>query len=331
MNQKVRWGILGTAHIAESAFLPALRAAGGRAYAVAGREHTRTEQYAQKNGIERAHEGYKVLVDDPEVEAVYVPLPNSLHAEWTIAALEAGKAVLCEKPLCASVEQAARVLEVARHASRPLWEAFVFPFHRQQIWLQDLVASGAVGTVREIHSQFHFRLRDRNNIRLAPELAGGALHDLGCYPIHFAQLVFRSRPLDAVSMVRWAPEGVDEDLQAIMDYGDDRRLVFSCGMTGEAAPFTRVVGETGEIRMSNPFHARRSDTLEVVTHQGKTTEHLGEEEPSFTQAIRHIHAVLAGEAEPRHTALDDSIDTETGLNLVRTSMRQKSERVSGQP
>src|SRR5580704_3893444 len=122
----VRWGIIGTANIARAAFLPGLRQAGGVAAAVAGRDAARTGQYARDHGIERAIAGYQNVIDDPAVDALYIPLPNSLHAEWTIAALRAGKPVLCEKPLCGSLAETMRVIDVARQTGTLLWEAFVF-------------------------------------------------------------------------------------------------------------------------------------------------------------------------------------------------------------
>src|SRR6476619_1691344 len=158
-GEPVRWGILGTAGIAASAFLPALaEAGGGEAAAVASRDGARAARWAAEHGLTRGVEGYRPVIEDPGIEAVYIPLPNGLHAEWTIAALEAGKAVLCEKPLCVTPEETRRVLATADAASVPLWEAFVFPFHEQIELVHDAVADGQIGEVREIASRFHFVL-----------------------------------------------------------------------------------------------------------------------------------------------------------------------------
>ena len=132
IDEPVRWGILGTAGIAEGAFLPGLQDAGdGIALTVASRDGARAEAWASDQGVARGVQGYETVIEDPEVEAVYIPLPNGLHADWTIAALEAGKTVLCEKPLCGTVAETERVLAAARSAPGSLWEAFVFPFHDQ--------------------------------------------------------------------------------------------------------------------------------------------------------------------------------------------------------
>src|SRR5579875_1061609 len=154
----VRWGIVGTANIARAQFLPALRQAGGAASAVAGRDAARAETYARENGIDRAITGYQALIEDPGIDALYIPLPNSLHAEWTIRALQAGKPVLCEKPLCGRPAATERVLAAAMETGTLLWEAFVFPFHDQLRQVREMLEAGAIGEVAEIASNFHFPL-----------------------------------------------------------------------------------------------------------------------------------------------------------------------------
>jgi predicted dehydrogenase len=314
MAMDIIWGILGTANIARASFLPGLRAAGGgRAFAVASRTPERAAAFAAAHGIEHAVTGYGSLLEDPRIQAVYIPLPNSLHAVWTVAALRAGKAVLCEKPLCASLPETERVI------AEPglLWEAFVFPFHAQLARVGELLRAGAIGELREIHASFHFRLRSRANIRLDPALAGGALNDVGCYCVHAATLLFGERPAAAAAMATMAPEGVDEAMQGLLDFPGGRRLLLSCGLGRDRDCLTRLLGSEGEIRLSNPFHPGPADTLEVRAGGRVCIEHPTLPEPPFTEAIRHIHAVLGGEAAPRHLARDDSLRTAAGLALLR--------------
>jgi predicted dehydrogenase len=287
----VRWGILGTANIATVHFLPGLHAAGGGiAYAVSGRDRARTQQFAADNGIELALEGYTELVGDERVDAVYVPLPNSLHAEWTIAALKAGKAVFCEKPLCVSAEETESVLEVARESTQPLWEAFVFLFRDQTARLLDLIAGGAIGDVLEIQSTFHYPLSDRDDIRLDPALGGGVLYDAGCYPVRLARLLFESEAVSGTSMPRWAAEGVDEEAQAILAFPHERRLLLSCAMFRRYDTMARILGSRGEIRLSRPFQPHANDTLEIHGQGFAETERPNGDEPPFAPALRHIHA-----------------------------------------
>ena len=210
LGRSVRWGILGTAKIARNLFLPSLREAGGDPAAVAGRDPGRTEQWAAANGVGRAITGYQDLVGDPDIDALYIPLPNALHGEWTILALEAGKPVLCEKPLTGSAVQTGRVLAVARETGTPLWEAFAFPFHDQMARLRGILADGTIGDLREIQSDFHFLMGDpQTNIRMFASLDGGALLDVGCYPVRLARDLFGAEHEGAWARAEFAPGGVD--------------------------------------------------------------------------------------------------------------------------
>jgi predicted dehydrogenase len=307
----VRWGILGASGIAESSFLPSLREAGeGRAMVVGAREGRRAERWAVEFGVDRGVEGYAAVLADPAVEAVYVPLPNSLHAEWTIAALEAGKAVLCEKPLCGSVEQTERVLAAARAGGGLLWEAFVFPFHEQMARARSFIADGSIGELQEIWARFHFVLDDPGDIRMSASLAGGATQDVGCYPIRLARLLFDVEPdLSRASADAAWSAGVDVELWGTLPFGGDRRLQFSCGFRSAYDTFARVIGNVGELRMTNPFHPDPGDTLELI-HEGHAVSQepaMPSGERSFTPAIRHIHRVLRGDEEPRHLAVDEAL------------------------
>jgi predicted dehydrogenase len=316
----IRWGILGTANIARASFLPGLRAAGGIAAGVASRDMSKAEQWAAQHGVERGVQGYDALLADDSVQVVYIALPNHLHAEWTIAALRAGKTVLCEKPLCISVEETQKVLEVARGTGGLLWEAFVFPFHHQMDRVRELLAAGAIGEVREIQSNFYFQLRDRRNIRLSREMAGGALNDVGCYCLRLAELIFGSAADTAVAQAVWAPEGVEEEMSGIADYGDGRRLVFSCGLMRPYDTFTRLIGTEGEIRIVNPYHPSQIDHMEVRQSKRETIEHPTGPAPSFTRAIEHIHAVLRGEEQPRHLASRDSLGAARDVALLHRAI-----------
>jgi predicted dehydrogenase len=298
----VRWGIIGTANI------------GGTAEAVASRDAGAAERYAAQHGIARALTGYQRLIDDPDVDALYIALPNSLHAEWTIAALQGGKPVLCEKPLTGRLADTQRVLDVARQTGTLLWEAFVFPFHDQLVRVRAALGSGAIGELREIQSDFHFRVTRPDNIRLSRDLAGGALNDVGCYPIRLAFELFGRAHLSAWGSSVPGGRGVDLESVAVLGYGDGHTLVLSCGMNRRYDTFTRLLGSDGEIRMSNPFHPSDGDRLEILGNQTESTAAAAAGEPSFTAAIRHIQAVLGGAEEPRQLAIDTSLATAQALH-----------------
>jgi len=309
-----RWGIIGTANIARAAFLPALRAGGGIPAAVAGRDLARAEQYAREHGIDRAVAGYQNLIDDPAIDAVYIALPNSLHAEWAIRALEAGKPVLCEKPLCGVLADTERVLDVARRTGTLLWEAFVFPFNEQMDRIRSLVSGGAIGELREIQSDFHFLVSRPGNIRLSADLEGGALRDVGCYPVRLAQEFFGEHATAWATCERGG-QGIDIETWGTLGYAGGRRLLLSCGLRRAYDTFSRLLGTTGQIHVSNPFHPGADDQVTLYPARGEEAHwQATAAEPSFTAAIRHIDAVIAETEQPRLLAVETSLATARALH-----------------
>ena len=320
-SDPVRWGIISTANIARGQFLPGLRAAGGIPAAVAGRDLGRAQAWAEQHGVDRAVAGYQALIDDPDIDALYVPLPNSLHAEWTVKALRAGKPVLCEKPLCGTLAEAEQVLAVAGETGTLLWEAFVFPFHAQFAAVQKLLADGAVGELLEIQSDFHFMVRNPANIRLARDLDGGALNDVGCYPVRIALELFGAGHTDAWATAVWGGHDVDVDTQGSLGFPGGRRLLLTCGMRRAYDTFTRLLGTAGQIQLTNPFHPGRGDSYTVLTDgEPPRTLDAGAAEPSFTGMIRHIQNVLRGGEAPRQLALDTSLASARALHDLHQSM-----------
>ena len=315
---EVRWGILGAADIARAQFLPGLReAGGGRAVLVASRDGGRADAFARNHGVDQGVEGYDSVVDSPGIDAVYVALPNSHPARWAQRALEMGKAVLCEKPLCVGSAQTAAVLETATETGALLWESFVFPFQAQHRRLLDLLAGGAIGEVRELNSLFYFNLSRSEDIRLSEELGGGALADVGCYPIRLAQEVLSTRDPSAGDAVGFATGNgaVETEAGAVVDYGR-QRLVLGCGFGRAVDTFTRVLGTDGQIHLTNPFHPQPADTL-VLRRDGKeTVEHPTVDARSFTAALRRIPAVLREEETPAHLADESSLRTARTLEVV---------------
>ena len=299
----IRWGIVGTANIARAQFLPGLReAGGGRPVLVASRDRARATAYAADQGIDEGIADYAALVESPRVDAVYVALPNALHAEPTIRALRAGKAVLCEKPLCVGSAQAKDVLDVAAAAAAPLWEAFVFPFQAQHQRLVQLLADGAIGEPAQLYSAFHFLLSNRANIRMDADLGGGALADVGCYPIRLALELFGGAGSRAEACSAVTEGAVETDAAGIVAFGA-RRLLLTCGFNRSYDTFSSVLGSGGQVQLTNPFHPGPADTLTVLRPKADpVTERPTTDQRSFTAALRHIHAVLRGESAPRHTA-----------------------------
>lgn len=319
---QVRWGIIGTANIARAVFLPGLRQAGGDAAAVAGREAGRAGQFARDNGIGRGVAGYQALIEDPDIDALYIPLPNSLHAEWTIRALEAGKPVLCEKPLCGTLPDTERVLRSARQTGTLLWEAFAFPFHAQLARLRRLIADGAIGDLMEIKSNFHFAVTRPDNIRLSRELEGGALLDVGCYPVRLAAELFGAAHESAWATASRGGQGVDVDTWGVLGYPAGRRLMLSCGFGRSYDAFTTLEGTAGQIHVTNPFHPGPGDSYVVKAGRDEPRRYpAAPQELSFTALTRHINGVLRGEEEPRLLAVDTTLPVARGLHDLAEAMR----------
>ncbi|WP_083283640.1 Gfo/Idh/MocA family protein [Humibacillus sp. DSM 29435] len=318
MPDPMRWGVLGTANIAAKAFLPALREAGGVATVVGSRSENRGQTWAAENGVTRAGT-YESVVAADDVDAVYVALPNDQHSVWAAAALAAGKAVLCEKPIALNAAQAEHLV-AAVGPDDLLWESFVFAFHPQTTLLERLVAEGRIGDLTEIVSEFHFDITGATgNIRLSRELGGGALYDVGCYPLRLARHLFGSEPVHAATALTPSPGGVELDMAAVVDFPQSRRLIMSAGMRRPMSTFTRIVGTTGELRVTNPFHPTARDTVELWVGREHVETWPAASGSAFRHAIDHINAVILGQATAQHTAVQDAVQQARSLDLVRAA------------
>jgi predicted dehydrogenase len=260
----MRWGILGPGRIAR-AFLTGLAgSAGERAVAVGSRDLDRARAVADDFDVPRAYGSYAELLADETVEAVYVALPNSLHAEWSDAAARAGKHVLCEKPLGRNAAEAEAMFGVARECGVWLMEAFMYRFHPRTLALAELVARGDIGDPRLVRASFGFTVTDTANVRLSADLAGGALMDVGCYPVNAARLL--AGPVAGVSAVaRWADTGVDRTLAGTLDHTGGALSLVSCSLASSHHNLVQVVGSEGVVDMPVAF-TPPADRPSVLVH-----------------------------------------------------------------
>jgi predicted dehydrogenase len=329
---EVRWGIIGTANIARGQFLPGLREAGdGRAVLVGSRDAEKARAFAAEHGVDRGVAGYENVVESDDIDAIYVAVPNKFHSEWTIRALESGKAVLCEKPLSVGSAQTAAVLEAASAIPGALlWEAFVFPFQAQHQRLIELVTDRAIGEPAEIVSSFHFRVSNPANIRLSADLGGGSLADVGSYPLRLAYEVFGAAGCfgsdrnagfgnAAVSGSEVRGGQVEVEAAAIVSWGA-LRLLLTCGFRRSYDTFTRVLADQGQVHLTNPFHPGPGDTL-TLHRPGSdpVVEAPTTDARSFTAAIRHIHAVVRGAEAPRLTADSSALANARLIEAVQSA------------
>jgi D-xylose 1-dehydrogenase (NADP+, D-xylono-1,5-lactone-forming) len=251
----VKWGILSTARINGLFLAGARQSPDVEIVAVASRDDARAESYAREHGIERAHGSYEALLDDPEVEVVYIPVPNSMHVEWTVRALEAGKHVLCEKPLSRRAKEVELAFDTAESHERLLMEAFMYRHNPQTARLVELIREGAVGRLRLVRGAFSFAAREPANIRLSAELDGGALMDVGCYCVSAARLI-AGEPVRASAQQVIGGDGVDVGFVATMLCPDEVMAYFDAGLALATRDELEVVGEDGSLFLDDPWHCR---------------------------------------------------------------------------
>jgi predicted dehydrogenase len=255
MTTVLRWGVLSTANIAILKVIPGIRkAARCELAAIASRDAVLARDVADRLGIPKAHGTYEALLSDPDVDAIYIPLPNHLHAEWTIAAVGAGKHVLCEKPLALTVADAERMIEAARAAGVHLMEAFMYRHHPSWVAAVDLVRAGRIGRLTAVQTWFSFFNDDASNIRNVLDFGGGALFDIGCYAVNLSRLLFEGEPTRVAASLRRDPtSGVDVLTSAVLDF-DDGIAAFTCSTRVETDQRVDIYGTEGRITIAIPFN-----------------------------------------------------------------------------
>ncbi|HTN24327.1 MAG TPA: Gfo/Idh/MocA family oxidoreductase [Solirubrobacteraceae bacterium] len=265
--------------------------------AVASRDGVRARAYAEQWGIPRAHGSYEELLADPEVDAVYVSLPNGLHVDWTIRALEAGKHVLCEKPMDRRPQEVARAFDVAERAGLVLSEAFMWRHHPQTRRLRELLDEGAIGELRLVRASFSFALDPgAANVRLHAALDGGGLLDVGCYCVSGARLVTGAEPLSALGAAVTGPSGVDTRFTGMLRFPGDVLATFDCGIDMTNRHDLEVVGSRGRMVLADPWHARTP--VIVVEGDGETRRIEIEPADSYRLELEDVAAAIRGERAP---------------------------------
>jgi D-xylose 1-dehydrogenase (NADP+, D-xylono-1,5-lactone-forming) len=289
----IRFGILSTARINRLVLAGARESDRVEVAAVASRDPARAEAYAREWGIERAYGSYEELLADPDLDAVYNPLPNSLHVEWSIRALEAGKHVLCEKPLSRRPEDVERAFDVADRTGRLLTEAFMYRHNPQSARLKELVAGGAIGELRVVRAAFSFTIGDKNNIRLAADLDGGALMDVGCYCVSGSRLLAgEPESVFGTSMIE---AGVDTVFAATMTFPGEVIAHFDCGFTLPMRDELEAVGSEGSIFLDDPWHCR-NPVIEVRREGGVELIEL-EPVDSYRLELENLADAIRGDGE----------------------------------
>ena len=270
MDRKINFGILGYARIAREKVIPGiLEARNAKLYAVASSSPARLEQAMAEFPFEKGYDAYQALLDDPQVDAVYIPLPNSMHKEWTVKAARAGKHVLCEKPMALTLQDADEMISAARENGVRLMEAFMYRFTARTEKVKELLAEGAVGEIRHINSTFRFKLDDLSDIRLSARLGGGSLWDVGCYPVNLIGMLTGEEP-ESVCALKQDRQGVDDSLSAVLRYKNGVIATVSSGLNSHSCMFTEINGDTGTLLIRDSFDQTATPIL--LVKDGQTTE-----------------------------------------------------------
>jgi predicted dehydrogenase len=291
----VRWGVISTARINDAVLAGARASDRVDVVAVASRDADRAEAYARERGIPRAHGSYEALLADEEVEAVYISLPNALHVEWSVRALEAGKHVLCEKPLDRRPEAVERAFDAAERSGRLLMEAFMYRHHPQTARAAALVRDGATGELRQIRSSFSFTLHDPANVRLRPELDGGALMDVGCYCVSVSRLLAGEPELVFGQQVL-GPTGVDVRFAGQLRFAGDVLAEFHSGFDLPAASGLEAIGSEGSLVVASPFLCR--EPAVELRRDGDVERVAVDDLDRFRLELENLSDAIRGRAEP---------------------------------
>ncbi|MFC1650799.1 Gfo/Idh/MocA family protein [Candidatus Latescibacterota bacterium] len=313
----VRWGILSTAKIFTKAFLvPMQKSETSELYGISSRNADKAKEAAAACGIPNHYSSYEAMLADASIEAVYIPLPNNMHLEWIKKSADAGKHILCEKPLTLNAEEAREAAEHCKSKGVLLMEAFMYRYHPQWKRAKEIVATGNIGAVKSVNTVFSYNNNDPKNIRNIPELGGGALYDIGCYAISVARFIFGREPVKAVSLInRHSDFKTDALTSGILDF-EDGHSVFTVGTLNFPCQQVDIIGTGGSIHINIPFNTHTDVPAEmtVVTGVGSRevkfhpADQYGLQVDAFSKAVRN------GNPEP--TSIEDAVNNMSVIDAI---------------
>lgn len=304
----INMGVLGTARITPAALIKPARALSGiRIGAVASRDGLRAARFARLHGIPKSYNSYAELINDPEIQAVYNPLPNALHGAWSIQALQAGKHVLCEKPMAANAAEAAAMAAAAEQAGRLLVEAFHYRYHPLASRIKALISSGEIGAIKRIESSFIVPLIIPNHINYSYPLGGGATMDVGCYPVNLLRFLVGEEPHVSAASPRLIKPQIDREMTAELAFPGGATGRVECGILSwkVVRSYLRVWGDAGEIEVLNPFQPHRWHSLKIRRGGQARREQIQGETTFYYQLKAFIEAIQKG--EPMITSARDAV------------------------
>ncbi|GAB4486747.1 MAG: Gfo/Idh/MocA family oxidoreductase [Anaerolineales bacterium] len=324
MTQKIlHWGLLSTAKINRALIAPLRVSPRNKLVAVGSRSQASAEAYAKEWNIPRAHGSYEALLADPEIDVIYNSLPNHLHKEWTIKAIEAGKHVLCEKPIGLTPAEVDEMAAAAQKNGKVVAEAFMYRHHPQTLKVKELVESGAIGKLQLIRGSFTFRMKTEVNIRLNPEMGGGSIWDVGCYPISYARFIIGAEPVDVFGWQVTGATGVDDSFIGQMKFPGAVYAQFDSGFRTPYRTHLEVVGSEGTITVPSPFKPGLEESITLYRENRTEQIPIPRQELYIGEVEDMADCILTGKT-PRVTLADSRANVAAIVALLQSAK-------SGQP
>ncbi|HYN07979.1 MAG TPA: Gfo/Idh/MocA family oxidoreductase [Vicinamibacterales bacterium] len=332
--KKVRWGVLGVARIATAHVIPAMQEGEWSTIAaIASRDAAKARDAAAALGVPKAYGSYEALLNDPDIEAIYNPLPNHLHLPWSIRALEAGKHVLCEKPIGLNAGEARELLAARDRADRLVQEAFMVHTHPQWLRAREMVRQGRIGELRSIAGYFSYFNRDAANIRNIPDFGGGALMDIGCYLIHTSRMIFESDPRRVMALIDRDPDMKIDRMTSILMEFDRGHSIGTCSTQVAAYQRMHLIGTEGRIEIEIPFNAPADRPCRVFVDDGTDLSGAGIETIAIDQCNQYtiqgdLFSRAVRENRPAPYPLEDTIANMTVMeSVLRSAEKGRAESV----
>ena len=322
---QLKIGVMGTADIAVSRVIPNLgKSKRVRVQAISSRDEAKAKKWAEELGIVQYFGSYEQMLHKGDVEAVYIPLVNSLHAEWTVRSLSMGKHVLCEKPLALTSRDAYRMLQTARDNKLVLMEGFMYRYHPRNLSVFEMVSRGEIGTLKAIQSSFSYVLDDDSSYLMNKALGGGSLYDIGCYPVNVSRMLTRKEPIEVYGTANFSSAGVDMNLQGILRFPGGVISSVHAAMDEEAQFWYRVIGDRGIIEVPWAFVSFGKETEIIIQKDEKQEKQSFKGCDEYVLEFDHFADMIEGSAEPMYPLEDSARNLEVIESLLKSARRGKT-------
>lgn len=318
MGRQIKWGVLGYARIAKMWVIPAiLQSANSELYAVASSDPSKQKECKELFPCERVYSTYMELLEDPQIQAIYIPLPNSMHREWAIKAMQKGKHVLCEKPIALTASECLEMIQTAEEHNVLLMEAFMYRFTDRMQKVNEILDSGILGDVKYIQSTFRFLLNRPNTIKMKPQLGGGSLYDVGCYPINFVGMITKQIPESVVTKYI-KQDSVDVMFSAVLKYADGVLATINCGFNAFDQMHSEIVGTKGRLEIPETFLGNPG-AIQLVTETER--RQIGvDESDRYALEITHFSESILQQRKP-FLSLQESYQNMQVLDLLHETVK----------